>query len=323
MDKKQMRKVYELVKEYKTIFITRHIGADPDALGAQIGLKEVIMNSFSDKTVYAIGHYAAKFKYMGKLDRGDSIDREIFKDSLLIVLDTPNLSRIDNAIVSEYKYTIKIDHHPFIEKFANLEIIDDKASSTCQMLLDIVNNTKFELNKESAENLFLGIVADTNRFMYQSTSPETLRLAADVIENNQVDYTKLYSRLYSRSVTELKFQSYIGLNLDLTQNGLAYIIIDDKKMKEMGVDSATAGNLISYFNHINEFEVWVTMSEDINQGIYKVSIRSRGPIINKVAEKYGGGGHIYASGIRLKDKTQLDNIIKDLDQVCREYNLQK
>ena len=77
--------------------------------------------------------------------------------------------------------------------------------------------------------------------------------------------------------------------------------------------------MINNFNYIKEMLVWLTATEDKDMGSYRVSVRSRGPIINEVVSNHGGGGHIYASGTRLKTIEEIENLVKDLDNIVKEY----
>ena len=308
------KKIYKLIKKYNKIVIARHIGPDPDALGSSLALKDIILNTFPHKKVYVVGSPASKFKYLGTLDKYNDSG-----DALLIVTDTPNSSRVDGVDVKNFKKSIKIDHHPFLEEFCTVEWIDDKASSASQMIIELILNTKLKLTKEAAFKLYTGIIADSGRFMYAYTSPKTLRLAAYLIAETNLDFTKVYEKLYERPYKEIKFKGYLSQNFIITNNGVGYIKVTDDILKEFNVDVATPGNMINEFNYIKEMLVWVTFTEDKENNNYRVSIRSRGPIINKIAENYGGGGHIYASGTKLKDITDIDNLINDLDNCTKEY----
>lgn len=125
------KKIYKKIKQYDTIVIARHIGPDPDALASELALKEIILNTFPKKKVYAVGCPTSKFRYLGLLDK---IDETEIKNALLIVTDTPDKRRVDSVNFALFKESIKIDHHPFIEKFCDLEYIDEKASSASQMI---------------------------------------------------------------------------------------------------------------------------------------------------------------------------------------------
>jgi len=311
------KNIFKVIKKYETIVIARHIGADIDALGSQIALKEVIKNAFPSKKVYAVGAYSSRFRFIGELDSEDDIN---YENSLLIVLDTPIIKRVDIEDMSKFSYKIKIDHHPFEEKFCDIELIDDTCSSTCEMIIELCNNTKLKLNKSASEKLYMGIIADTNRFMYSYTSDKTFELCSKLLKDYKIDITNLYEKMYMRNMDEIRFMGYVFQNLKITKNGVGYITITDELQKEFNVDAATIGNMVSELTYIKELLSWITFSEDKKQNIIRVSIRSRGPVINTLAMEYNGGGHKMASGIRLDSFEKVDEIVKKLDKICKEYN---
>ena len=310
------KQVFEKIKEYDNVVIARHIGADPDALGSQFALKNIILELFPDKKVYAVGNPASRFKFFGSQDKIDNLNTN---KSLCIVLDTPDIKRIDGADINNFEFVIKIDHHPIIDKYANIEIIDDNACSSSQLILEFVYENNIKLSKDSAEKLFLGIVGDTDRFLHDYTSPRTFELVTRLLKDTNIDFTKLYGYLYQRPIAEVRFEGYIYQNLTLTENGVAYVKLTDKLMKEYGVDSAAAGNMINDLKFVNEIIVWVFLSEDIKSNLIRANIRSVGPYVNDIATKYGGGGHKYASGVKLKSWEDADKLIKDLDIITKEY----
>lgn len=309
------KKIYKEIKKAKKIVIARHIGPDPDALGSTLGLKDIILNTFPSKEVYVVGSPASKFKYLGHLDKFD----DNMLGALLIVTDTPNASRVDGVDVSKFNKSIKIDHHPFLEEFCNIEWIDDRASSASQMILELVTKTPLKMSTEAAYKLYTGLVADTGRFMFAYSTSKTFGLVAELLKNTDLDITKVYSKLYERSYREIKFKGYLSQNFTITADNVGYIKVTDEILKEFNVDAATAGNMVNEFNHITEMLVWATFTEDKDAENIRVSIRSRGPIINKVAEKYGGGGHIYAAGTKLKTFDEANALINDLNECTRKY----
>lgn len=311
------KEIYNKIKKYDKIVIARHIGADPDALGSSIGLKEIILNTFPKKKVSTIGVYSSKFKYMGSLDK---LDESEISESLLIVLDTPDIKRIDGVKdVTKFKDIIKIDHHPEIDHFGITTWVDDSESSVCQMIIELTYDTKLKMCKSAAEKLFMGLVSDTNRFLFYYTTPKTMRLVSKLIDDTNIDFTSLYDDLYARPLSEVRLQGYMAENINVTDNGFAHIKLTDELIRKFNVDPASSGNLVNNFNNINEVLVWVTFSEDIKQKQIRVNARSRGPIINKTLEKYNGGGHKYSSGAKLKSFEEADALIKDLDELCKKY----
>lgn len=310
------QKIYKKIKQYDTIVIARHIGADPDALSSQIGLRDAILETFPDKKVYAVGYPASKFRYLGILDR---FQESFYENSLLIVVDTPDRKRVDGVEVEKFSYTIKIDHHPFIETYCQMEWIDEDSSSCAQMIMELLTQTRLKITSDIAEKLYIGLVSDTDRFLFTHTTPKTFRLVAALIEETNIDITKLYPSLYMRPLREIKFQGYIANHMIVTENGFSYIKITEDILEEYHVDVATGGNLINHFNFIDEVVAWAFFTYDKNNSLIRGSIRSRGPIINETASHFGGGGHIYASGVKLKTFEEVDQLVEELDLVCQKY----
>lgn len=320
MGNKIFKKIYSKIKKYDTIVIARHIGADPDALGSTLGLKEIIKSTFPRKQVYVVGYPASKFKYIGDLDK---FNEDMYENSLLIVTDTPDRTRIDGVDSRRFKDSIKIDHHPFVEKVCELEWVDATASSASQMIMELAFETKMVITKEAAEKLYIGLVADTNRFLFYYTTPKTFDLVSSLIKKTDLDFSKLYEQLYIRSLKEIKFKGYIADNLKVTENGFGYLEITEKILEKYEVDAATAGNMVNDFNYIDGVYAWGIFSVDKQNDNIRGSIRSRGPIINETATHYNGGGHIYACGVRLKNFDEIELIVNDLDLVCKEYKENK
>ncbi|MEE0683928.1 MAG: bifunctional oligoribonuclease/PAP phosphatase NrnA [Bacilli bacterium] len=308
------KKFLKTIKRYDTIVIARHIGVDPDALCSQLALRDAIRLNFPEKRVIAIGTGSQKFAHIGKLDKLEKVD-----NALLIVTDTPDKKRIDSAVLSDFSYIVKIDHHPFVEDFGGLEIINDQASSACEIIMELLIQMKLALNSSIAELLYMGLVSDSNRFLFDSSTSHLFSLISYYLDKYPFDLSKCYQKLYLRPLNEVRLEGYISLNMTVTENGLGYIPITDAIIQKYGVDSASAGNMINNFNFIKEVFVWVTMTEDVKNDQIRISIRSRGPVINQVAEKYHGGGHKFASGVRVKTMEEAMKIIDDLEQVLIEY----
>lgn len=306
--------IYNEIKKYKKIYIVRHIGPDPDAFGSQMSLKDTILETFPDKEVYAIGTTVAKFKYFGKVDRVSSFD---YENSLLIALDVPDNRRVDVENFELFKNKLKIDHHPLVDKFSDIELIDEYASSTCELILDLINNTKLKMTKEIAEKIFIGIVSDSNRFLV-STTIKTFSSVSELIRKNKLDLEKLYRLNYTKPLSETRLMGYIASTLKVDKNGFAYIELDEDVIKSLGADISAASNMINDFNNIKEIVLWIFISKDSNN-MYRVNIRSRGPVVNEIAAKYNGGGHKLASGVRTTKKEDIDSLIKEYAELCRQY----
>ena len=312
-----LKKIYKEIKKHKKIVLARHIGPDPDALGSTLGLKEIILNTFPNKQVYAVGTPAARHKYIGNLDM---FDESLYEDALLIVLDTPDIKRVDGVDPTRFKYKIKIDHHPIVDKYCDIEYVVDSASSASELVMELVYSTPLKLNKEGAEKLYIGLISDTNRFLYSYTTDKTFYLVSWLLKEVNIDITDIYEKMYTMSIKEKKLQSYVILNLKITDNKLGYLVLNQDELNELGTDAATMTNIVNYLNYTEEMISWVIFAYDKNIDKIRASIRSRGPIINDVASNYNGGGHVFASGARLNNFDEVDEMIKELDRVCEDYN---
>ena len=310
------KKVYKKIKKYDKIVIARHIGPDPDAIASQIALRDSIRLTFPEKKVIAVGTGVSKFKKFGLLDKSDFRD---FKDALLIITDVPTMERVDGVEDLEYKEVIKIDHHPCEKRVADLEIIDDTASSACQLIAKLILNTNLKMDQNIASNLFLGIVSDSDRFLIAYTTVETFQIITKLLEESKIDFVHLYDKLYERPINEIKFHGYLSEHLIFNENGFAYVKITPEILKEYRVDTATPSNMINDFNYIKDVLVWTFITYDEKNEQYKVNIRSRGPVINEIAAKYNGGGHKFASGVKTSNESDIDGLLKDLDKACEEY----
>ena len=306
--------IYNEIKRYKKIYIARHIGPDPDAFGSQMGLKNSIKLTFPEKEVYAVGATVSRFKYFGKIDKVSEYD---YDNGLLIVVDTPDKKRVDVDNFLSFKHVIKIDHHPLIDKFSDLEYINTDVSSSSELILELLNNTKLKIDETIASYIYIGIVSDTNRFLY-GTNYKTFNMVSDLIKKYKLEIDKLYRQVYARPLSEVRLMGYIASTLKVDKNGFAHLELDEDIMNSFNADSSAASNMINDFNNINEIIVWAFVSKDKNN-LYKVNIRSRGPEINEIALSHGGGGHKYASGVRTESHEVVESLLKDLSECARKY----
>ena len=316
MDKELFKRIYRLIKKYDEIVIARHIGPDPDAVASQIALRDSIRLTFPEKRVYAIGAGVSKFKYLGYLDR---VDYNSLTNTLLIVLDVPNFHRVDGLDGLTYQDIIKIDHHPKEDIIGTEDFTSSNFSSTAEMVAELLFNSKLLMNKAIAEKLFLGIISDSERFLFKNTQVHTFEVVTKLIKDYNLDFTNLYNHLYEKHFNECKFEAYIINNLEITDNHFGHIVIDHEKLTEFGLDVSATAAMINNFNFIKELYVWCFVTYDVRNEIYKVNIRSRDIVINDIAAKYNGGGHAYASGARIVNKEDIAKLFNDLDDACRKY----
>lgn len=317
MNKEMYRKIVKIIKKYDNIVLARHISPDPDAIASQIALRDAIKLTFPNKNVYAVGAGVNKFRYLGVLDKPNY--KELDKP-LLVVLDVPNFCRVDGINGLEYHAILKIDHHPGEDIMGDVDWTDTTKSSTCEMITMLLLNTSLKMDTKIAENLYIGMVFDSDRFLLQNTTKETLKTAYDLLNKSNINITPLYNNLYERSIKEERFKAYLINNIEITENKFGYIFVPSEDLKKFEVESTSVSNQVNNFYFINEIICWMFVVYDERNNIYKANIRSRGPIINEVAAKFNGGGHEYASGCRSTDYKVIEELAHALDETCKEYN---
>lgn len=310
-------KVEEEIKKHKNIVIARHVGPDLDALGSAISLKKAIKKKYPDKTVITPGAMPSNFSYIGKGDK-----ELLLEDPLLIVTDTPNLERVDVQDISRYKKIIKLDHHPIIDVFGPYDIVRTDYSSASELIYFFLKEEGYELDKEIATLIYMGIICDTGRFLY-AISKYTFGVTDDLVNNYHLNLEEIYENIYMRPLDHYKLESYLTNNFEVTENGLAKIIVEEDILNKYNASMGDIGDVINDYTHINEFLVWVIATYNKRTGNYKVNIRSRGPRVNLISESYCGGGHKFASGVRSITKENVYKLFDDLDEACRSYNENK
>ena len=213
--------ILEKIKAYNTIIIHRHMKPDPDALGSQVGLKALLEHHFPEKTIKVVGFNEPTLTWLAKMDQVEDTD---YQGALAIICDTANTARIDDKRYLNAETIIKIDHHPNDEVYGDLVWVDTNSSSASEMIALFAEATNLELSDYAAKMLCAGIIGDTGRFLYPSTSARTLRIASQLREHN-FDYAELTRKMDTMSFKIAKLQGYVYDHLEVDENGAARVIL--------------------------------------------------------------------------------------------------
>ena len=311
-----MHEALELLKKYDTVIIHRHTNPDGDAMGSQIGLKNLLLDNFPEKKVYVVGDGAGRFSFMDGSVM-DEISDETYKGALAVILDSAEPSLVSDDRYTLAEKTLRIDHHIFCEKFADVEIVETAFESCAGLVTHLAREWGLTINTSAAKALFTGIVTDSGRFRYDSTTPRTFSDAAFLLEKG-FNPTEIYDKLYVDDFSMIKMRAGFVLDIRFTKNNVAYIYSDRKKVVGLGVSDFTVSRgMVNVMAEIRGVDVWVNFTESTD-GTVLAELRSRNLDINKIAVKYGGGGHLKASGASLKDKAQAMEMLADLDKLVGE-----
>ena len=312
--------ILDKIRAYDRIFLFRHVRNDGDCVGATKGLKEILVSTWPEKEIYLIDKdTAAYLEFMGPED--DPVDKELYRDALGIVLDTASEARISNKNYKLCKELIKIDHHIPLEDYGDLNWVEEERSSCCEMIVDFYETFKDELvlNSQAATHLYTGMVTDSGRFKYSGTNGDTMRCAGTLLDVG-VDTDTLFARLYLEAFEYLKFKAHIYQKMQVTENGVAYIIIDKAMQEQFNLTLEQASACVGTLDSIRGCICWAVFIENGDeQESIRVRLRSRFVHINSIAEKYRGGGHACASGATLYGFPEIDLLLADADALVKEY----
>ncbi|MDR2832256.1 MAG: bifunctional oligoribonuclease/PAP phosphatase NrnA [Streptococcaceae bacterium] len=307
-------RIIQAIKKYDTIIIHRHMRPDPDALGSQLGLKEIIRTNFPEKEVYAVGKTVEDLGYMGKMDE---ITDEKYHEALVIVTDTANTPRVSDERFALGKMLIKIDHHPNDEPYGDIVYVDTNVSSASELITRLACQMGLALSNEAARLLYGGIVGDTGRFLYPATTAETLKIAAH-LRTYDFDASKLNRQLSQMPLNIARLSGYVYQNIEADENGVAKVYLTKEIMEKYKADDAQTAHLVALPGGIDSILTWGIFVEQPN-GKFRVRLRSKGPLINEVAKRHDGGGHPLASGANAKDLAECEQIYQELQQAAKEY----
>ena len=311
-------KISQLIADFDTIIIHRHTSPDGDALGSQIGLKHIILENFPGKQVYCAGDGAGRYAFMDDIQM-DSVPDSLYRNALAIVLDVSAKALISDGRYALAKATARMDHHIFCEKIAETEVVDTSYESCCGLIAAFAMEKGLRLNPVAAKSLYTGMVTDSGRFRYDSTSAQTFHLASFLMEQ-PFDTNEIYKNLYANDFEQMRLRALFTLKIRFTDepcSGVAYIYTTLKELKESGADTFTVSRgMVSTMSDIRGIDIWVNFTET-EKGVI-CEIRSSKYNINPIAVKYGGGGHAKASGATVADYDEAMKMLSDLRAMIRE-----
>lgn len=304
--------ILEEIKKYDRVIIHRHTSPDGDALGSQIGLKHIIKDNFPEKEVYTVGDGAKRYAFMDG-SAMDEIPDEAYKGALAVILDCGASSLISDERYKLAESTVRMDHHIFCEKIADIEWVDTSYESCCGQVTEFAVQNGLRLSKASATALYTGMVTDSGRFRYDSTNANTFRLASKLMEQ-EVDTGDIYSKLYADDFENVRLRAQFTLKIQFTAKKVAYIYTTKEELATYNADTFTISRgMVGTMSDLKGVDIWVNFTET-EQGVL-VEIRSSKYTVQPIAVKYGGGGHAKACGACVKDKETAMSLLEDLNQL--------
>ncbi len=311
-------KILQKIETYSTIIISRHIRPDGDAVGSTKGLCKLLRDTYPEKNIYLCDDDFSE--YLAFCGGEDNVSEEIYRDALLIVIDTGTRKRISNANYDKAKEMIKIDHHIEADPYGDINWVEDFRSSACEMIADfyVTFKDRLKMTPEAAAFIYMGMVTDSGRFRFEGVTGETMRLAGALLDCG-VDYERLFADLYTEDIQKLRLKSYVYDHIRITENGVAYIYMDRAVQEKFGLSLEAASDVVGDLSKIRGSLIWVAFIDNVEKGNIRVRLRSRFLGINDLAIKYHGGGHNMAAGATVFSVEEMQRCIEDADALLKEY----
>jgi phosphoesterase RecJ-like protein len=309
-----LERILDDINCFNTIIIHRHTRPDPDAYGSQGGLAEIIKNTFPEKEVYVVGEEDETLHFMMRMDQ---IEDSKYSNALIIVCDTANVERISDSRYKTGSKLVKIDHHPNDDKYGDVLYVDTSASSTSEIIYELYKIGKeshgLKINKKAAELIFAGIVGDTGRFLFPSSTRKTFEIAAELVGLG-IDFPSIYNNIYKSSEKVTRLNGYILQNFELHSSGMGVGKVTKETLRQFNISPEEASNATSNLGEVVGIKAWAIFLEEEDK--IRVRLRSKGPVINKLASQFNGGGHPLASGAVVYNWDEANKLIEYLDNIC-------
>lgn len=316
-----INKIQQEIERAKTIALISHKSPDGDSLGSVAGLGQALMEMGKEVTLFINDKIPEKYEFLAEKNPYILYKKGMGKDmDLLFVLDCGQATRLDYSveILKEAKTVINMDHHMKNPNFGHINWVDTEISSTCELVLQLINHLKLPLNYAGATALYTGIVTDTGSFMYDNTSPNTLRASATLLEVG-VDKDQIYREAYqSRNIQEVKLLGAVLRDLTPLFDGrVTFTSLSQKMLTDYGLDIQAMDELIDFTRDIAGVEISIVLKEMENGGT-KIGFRSKSDYrVDALARSFGGGGHEKAAGATVKTNLAetKEQVIKALEQL--------
>ncbi len=301
MTVKQMIKV---LKKFDRFLITTHVNPDPDALASEVALAMYLKGK--GKTVTIVNEEAVpeRFSFMPGVRRIKAFytGMKVASDALLVV-DCGDLSRpgqVSKAFALD-RPVINFDHHVTNRGFGRYNLVDPRASSTCEIIYDLLRKARYPLDKSLALLLYLGIMTDTGSFRYENTTARTHAFAAELMAFD-FSVSALYRRLYEMiPFADIRsFARVVEGMKPLAGGRLVSLELTKPTLKKFSESFDLRDKIFRYVRAIRGVEVVVIFTEQ-SAGKTRVNFRSHGRVnVARLAAGFKGGGHARASGCLVK-----------------------
>lgn len=301
-----LQEIAKIIESSQSILLSTHKEPDGDGLGAQIGLYHALKKMGKNVRILNVDASAQKYDFLipkNMIQVYQGPHDKVEKTDLALILDTNDKRLLDTLFVKlevNCTHIAFIDHHPVLingPKPSDLSVIDTKAASTGEIAFELIKLLKIPLDKSIAEALYTSLVFDTQLFKFIRNSPSSHLMAAELLKHDIQpervhralfgDFTKNKLIFNAKSLNNVEFHA---------DDKVAFLKFYEKDLEALGLNKDHTKDIIDTIMNIDTIEAALVVRE-IKPKEFKLSFRSKGKVqVLKIAEEFGGGGHLYAAG---------------------------
>ncbi len=295
-------KIKELIDGAKKIGLSYHVSPDGDATGSLLALYSALKEMNKDVRIYSKDNLTldSTLDYLPYIDKIDGKSYSVPNDiDILIIVDCGNLERVSCEADFDKIITLCIDHHVSNDKYCTYNFINDKSSSTGEIIYSVIKTLGVPLNKDIAKCLYTSIMTDTGGLRFESTAKSTFNIVGELIYTG-IDFYNIYEKIFLiKEYSKVKLLGLVFNDLKIVDGDICISRITEEMLNKTGALESQTGDVVSYCLTIKGVKVSVLIKELRDKT--KVSLRSReGVDVSKISEKFGGGGHIRAAAFVTK-----------------------
>lgn len=307
--------LFEKINKYETIIIHRHSRPDLDALGSQIGLKELIKANFNNINVYVVGDISNKYSFIGQMD---TISDDTYNNALAIICDVAVSHMVSDDRYKLASEVIVIDHHKNSCDITENCLVDTSCVACAEYITHLFNNNGYTIPSSAATPLYGGIVTDSGRFQFGERLDNTFLAAAILVKNGAMP-KYIYDNINVETLHDREIKNYFSNQFKVI-NGVAYLINEHEVFERFNIKEFNdiSRGMLSVMAGIKEIEIWCNFTFDINKNAYIGEFRSRNKEIVEIAKKYGGGGHPLACGATIDSLDTINLVLKEFCKLLEE-----
>lgn len=296
-----MKKILNLIDQHHDFMISAHVNPDPDALCSEVALALFLVDMGKRVLIVNEEEVPERYRFLPKMSLIRPLEEmnKNLKAQVLFVLDCGDMDRIGR--VKEYLpegiIVVNIDHHVTNERFGDINWVVEDASSTCEVIYELLKSAKVALTKTQAVHLYTGIMTDTGSFCYDNTSRRAHMISGELLDFG-FSANEIYRQIYETTpLSDMKLFSQVVSEFDLFgDDQIVFINLSKKIMAQFSGQFEVRDRIFKFFRSIQEIEMIVIFTEEGPQQT-RVNFRSKTKVnVAKLASFFGGGGHKRASG---------------------------